>query len=243
VPAGVTPPVILFESEDLLAVNKPEGLASIPERRSGAECLLRLLEAHFGQKLWVVHRLDKEVSGVIIFARNADAHAWMNEQFSTRKVRKAYRAIIYGVVQDTSGVIDRPVRQFGSGRMGIDERHGKPCMTEYTVLDRLPEYSIVEARPITGRRHQIRVHFYSMGHPIVGDVRYGNRAVQSKFPRLMLHAHRIGFKLPTGTDVRIEAPFPQSFMDVLAEIMKNHHSMVSQDRSSSLPTPSRSGNS
>jgi tRNA pseudouridine32 synthase/23S rRNA pseudouridine746 synthase len=236
-------PPILFENDDLLAVNKPEGLASIPERRQETECLIRLLESHLGRKLWVIHRLDKEVSGLIVFARNAETHAWMNEQFSTRRVKKSYRALLHGTDLPDSGMIDRPIRQFGSGRMGIDQQRGKVCMTEYAVLDRLAGYTGIEAHPVTGRRHQIRVHFYSIGHPIVGDLRYGNTAVQRSFPRLMLHAHRIAFQLRDGTQVEIEAPFPASFTDVLADVAKNRHRSVSPQGDARSSTSSPSGNS
>jgi tRNA pseudouridine32 synthase / 23S rRNA pseudouridine746 synthase len=222
-----TLPSILFENDDLVAVNKPEGLASIPERRLETASLIRLLESQLGRKLWVIHRLDKEVSGVIVFARNAEAHAWMNDQFSSHRVSKFYRALLHGTDLPNSGVIHRSIRQFGSGRMGVDEQRGKACTTEYTVLDRSSDFTSIEAHPVTGRRHQIRVHFYSIGHPIVGDLRYGVSAVQRSFPRLMLHAHRIEFHQRDGTQVQIEAPFPASFASVLTDVNRNHHPSLS----------------
>jgi tRNA pseudouridine32 synthase / 23S rRNA pseudouridine746 synthase len=236
-------PPILFENDDLVAVNKPEGLASIPERRQEVECLIRMLEARFSRKLWIIHRLDKEVSGVIVFARNAETHAWMNTQFSTRLVEKSYRALLHGSDLPDAGVIDRPIRQFGSGRMGIDQQKGKACTTEYTVIDRLKGYTGIDAHPITGRRHQIRVHFYSIAHPIVGDSRYGDPAVQRTFPRLMLHAHRIAFQLQDGRPVEIEAPIPPTFLDVLADVAKNRHPVLSQQSDAPPFTSPRSGKS
>jgi len=211
---------ILFENEDILVVNKPEGLASIPEGNKGKDCLISLLSSVFPRRLYVVHRLDKEASGVILFAKNAAAHKYLNEQFSSRSVRKTYVALTHGAIEETSGIIDKPLRQFGSGRMGVDLQRGKPCTTKFRVRERLGAYTLVEAYPLTGRRHQIRVHFYSIGHPIVGDLRYGDKAVQRTFPRLMLHAQKITLQLPSGEGVTIEAPIPESFWSVIEMVTK-----------------------
>jgi len=209
---------VLLENDDLLAVNKPEGLASIPEGAKGRDCLLSLLEAAGTGRLYIVHRLDKEASGVILFARNAAAHKHLNEQFRQRTVSKTYVALVHGVIAANSGIIDQPIREFGSGRMGVDRQRGKPCRTEFQVSERLAAYTLVQAHPLTGRRHQLRVHFYSLGHPIVGDRRYGDQAVQRAFPRLMLHAQEITFPLPTGEKVTVRAPVPESFWAVLARV-------------------------
>jgi RluA family pseudouridine synthase len=212
---------ILFESDDILAVNKPEGFASIPEGDKGKDCLLSLLSSASSGRLYVVHRLDKEASGVILFAKNAAAHKYLNEQFSNRSVRKTYVALTHGVIEETSGIIDKPIRQFGSGRMGVDLQRGKPCTTKFRVMERFGAYTLVEAYPLTGRRHQIRVHFYSIGHPIVGDLRYGDKAVQRTFPRLMLHAQKIMLQFPSGEGVTIEAPIPESFWSVIEMVSRS----------------------
>lgn len=209
---------ILFENEDVLAVHKPEGLASIPEGKPGRDCLLSLLAALFPDKLYVVHRLDKDVSGVILFAKNAVAHKCLNEQFNQRRVNKTYIALTHGGIDMDGGRIDKPLRRFGSGRMGVDLERGKPCVTEFRVEERLGAYTLVRVHPITGRRHQIRVHLYSIGHPIVGDRLYGEKGLQSRFPRLMLHAQRVAFRLPTGEEVSVEADPPPSFRKVVAYI-------------------------
>ena len=206
---------ILLENDDILAVNKPEGLSTIPERIKGKDCLLSVLSSAFPGKLYVVHRLDREVSGVIVFARNAAAHKCLNDQFSNRGVRKAYVALTHGIIRETTGLIDKPIRQFGSGRMGVDVQRGKSSITEFRVTERFEAHTLVMAYPLTGRRHQIRVHLHSMGHPIVGDLRYGDKAVQRRFPRLMLHAQKIAFQLPSGEKVAIEASIPESFNSVL----------------------------
>jgi len=214
---------VLFENEDVVAVNKPEGLASIPERGRGKEDLLTMLSSVVPVKLYVVHRLDKEASGVILFAKNASVHRSLNEQFSNRRIRKTYVALIHGFMRNEGDVIEKPLRQFGSGRMGVDPRSGKPCVTEFEVAERFPSYTLVRVLPVTGRRHQIRVHFYSTGHPIVGDLRYGDRAMQSMFPRLMLHARDLAFLLPSGVEASIEAPIPPSFESVLQSIRLEGH--------------------
>ena len=208
---GFKMPIILFETTDLLAVDKPAGLASIPERDATKESLLSILSASIGQKLYVVHRLDKDVSGVIVFAKNADMHRHLNQQFANRTVQKTYLALAHGRLRHNSGTIDKPLRIFGSGRVGVDPARGKPSVTEYAVTERMDAYTLLEAMPLTGRRHQIRAHFFHLGHPLVGDPRYGDKRLQKHFARLMLHAQGIEFAFPDGTVINIEAPLPASF--------------------------------
>jgi tRNA pseudouridine32 synthase / 23S rRNA pseudouridine746 synthase len=174
---GTTIP-LLYMDERLLAVSKPEGVAAIPERQGDAACLRAILEAAFAAKLFVVHRLDKEVSGVIVFARDADMHRHLNLQFSERHVRKTYLALVEGVTP-VGGTIAARLREFGSGRMGVDHEGGKPALTRFRLQQRFPAHTLLEVLPDTGRRHQIRVHLYSIGHPIAGDSRYGDRQRQA----------------------------------------------------------------
>jgi RluA family pseudouridine synthase len=209
---------ILFENDDILAIDKPEGLASIPEGAAGRECLLSTLNSTFPDRCYAVHRLDKEVSGVILFARSPAAHQYLNAQFSSRAIGKSYLALTHGVIVHAGGVIDKPIRQFGSGRMAVDLERGKPCATEFQVAQRFESHTLVRAHPFTGRRHQIRVHFYSIGHPIAGDMRYGDRAAQRSYPRLMLHAEEITFRLLSGEEMTVSAPIPDSFRAVLQAV-------------------------
>lgn len=209
---------ILLENDDIVAVNKPEGLAAIPERRPETASLFETLCADRNERLYIVHRLDKETSGVIVFARNAEAHRRLNQQFETRAVRKEYLALTHGVIPEDRGVIDRPLRQFGSGRVAVDRERGKRSMTDFLVRQRFRDHTLVEARPHTGRRHQIRVHLFSVGHPIAGDSLYGPRKIQKKFPRLMLHAFRLILRLPSGAEIAVEAALPQSFSVVLGAL-------------------------
>lgn len=209
---------ILFENEDIVVVDKPEGLAAIPERRPQGPSLFERVQAERGERLYVVHRLDKETSGVIVFARNAEAHRRLNRQFETRAVRKVYLALVHGVIAANGGMIDKPLRPFGSGRVAVDNERGKASTTGFQVVRRLKHFTLVEARPQTGRRHQIRVHLYSIGHPTVGDPLYGDKAIQSRYPRLMLHARRLILRLPSDGDLTLEAPVPESFQTVIATL-------------------------
>jgi len=209
---------ILFEDEDVIAVDKPEGLVAIPERRPQGDSLLELLGAQREEKLFVVHRIDKDTSGVIVFARNAQAHRFLNQQFEARQVEKVYLALVHGVVGQDGGTIDQPLRQCGSGRIAVDAERGKPSVTDIRVAERFASHTLIEAHPRTGRRHQIRVHLYHLGHPIVGDPLYGEAVIQKGFPRLMLHARMLTLQLPSGADLTVEAPIPESFQASLEDI-------------------------
>lgn len=206
---------ILHLDADLVAVAKPEGLASIPERDLQAGSARQELEAELRQKLFTVHRLDKEVSGVLLFARTAAVHQHLNAQFLARAVHKSYLLLALGRLEQPEGLIEAPIREFGSGRSAVDPVSGKPSATAWCVLRHFDQTALVEARPRTGRRHQLRVHFYSIGHPIAGDLRYGVRREQQRWPRLMLHAASIEFTTPAGVTLSLTAPPPPSFQAVL----------------------------
>jgi RluA family pseudouridine synthase len=209
---------VLFENADYLAADKPEGVVSVSEAGMGG--LPDLLKEVFPGKLYPVHRLDREASGVIVYAKNADAHRHLNGQFDRREVRKTYLALAVGAIKANHGQINAPLREFGSGRIGVDPKRGKPSSTEWKLAERLDGATLVRVHPATGRRHQIRVHLYHIGHPIAGDLKYGDREKQGRFPRLMLHAAAIEFALPSGERVTVEAPAPKSFEEVLSSLRK-----------------------
>jgi tRNA pseudouridine32 synthase/23S rRNA pseudouridine746 synthase len=214
---------ILYEDADILAVNKPEGLAAIPEHQTQAasDSLFGLLCTERAERLYIVHRIDKDTSGLIVFARHAEAHRLLSMQFEHRTVQKTYLALVHGVVADEQGAIDKPLGRFGSGRVGVNPQRGRASLTEYLVLRRFPAHTLVEAYPKTGRRHQIRVHLYSIGHPIVGDRLYGDQALQRDYSRMMLHAHRLTLHLPNGQPLTLEAPLPESFERVLETVERS----------------------
>lgn len=209
---------VLYETDDYFAVDKPEGVVSLAEAGRGG--LPELIKAHYAGKLFPVHRLDRGASGVIVFAKNAAAHRHLNGEFDRRKVRKTYLAVVDGVTSSNHGQINAPLREFGSGRMGVDSKRGKPSSTEWKLAERLDGATLLRVSPATGRRHQIRVHLYHIGHPILGDLRYGDRARQERFPRLMLHALSLEFALPSGDHVTIEAPPPASFEEVVTALKR-----------------------
>ena len=165
-----------------------------------------------------VHRLDKEVSGVMLYALHPEAHRFLNNAFEHRDVHKTYQALVHGVITEDQGVITRAIREFGSGRMGVDDIKGKPSETRFSVLKRSDRFTLVELYPQTGRRHQLRVHLYSIGHPIVGDSRYGEKALQQGDPRLMLTSTGIDLTLPSGKRLLIENVIPDDFSDALADL-------------------------
>ena len=209
---------VLFETDDYLAVDKPEGVVSVAEAGKGG--LPELLEDHHPGKLYPVHRLDRGASGVIVFAKNAAAHRHLNGEFDRREVSKTYLALVDGTMAVSRGQINAPIREFGSGRMGVDPKRGKPSSTAWKIAERLDGATLLRVNPSTGRRHQIRAHLYHIGHPILGDLRYGDRARQERVPRLMLHALALEFTLPSGERVTVEAPPPPSFDSVVAGLRR-----------------------
>ncbi|HSA96647.1 MAG TPA: RluA family pseudouridine synthase [Acidobacteriota bacterium] len=207
---------ILFENDDFLAAAKPEGVLSVSQ--TGEKGLPDLLRDRCAGKLLPVHRLDRGASGVIVFAKNAAAHRDLNGQFDRREIGKTYLALVDGVPASNRGQINAPLREFGSGRMGVDPKRGKPSTTGWKVAERFDGATLLRVSPATGRRHQIRAHLYHIGHPILGDLRYGDKARQEKLPRLMLHALSLEFALRSGERVTVEAPPPPSFEAVLADL-------------------------
>jgi RluA family pseudouridine synthase len=208
---------ILYEDRHIVVVDKPAGLASIPERDRAIDSVISIMERQLRRKLLIVHRLDKDASGILLYAKNPESHKFMNQLFTNRHIEKTYGAIVHGVMTDDEGTIDAPLRVYGSGRMGIDEARGKPSRTDFIVVKRLAGHTLIDAFPITGRRHQIRVHCYFKGHPIVGDPLYGDKNLQKNFPRLLLHAKRIAFVGMNGRHTAVESRLPQEFLTIVSK--------------------------
>lgn len=213
---------ILFNDDRAVAVNKPSGIASIPERLP-QPCVLRELEAQLGHKLYVIHRLDKGASGVILFAKDPQAHRRFCLAFEHRQVTKIYLALVIGVPKPRCGVIDRPLHIFGSGRVAVNAERGKPSTTKYETLRVCGNCSLVQARIMTGRKHQIRAHFYSLGNPLAGDTKYGEKSKTEQFPRLMLHSSRLALSLPDGYNLDITAPLKEDFTTVVEAAAQGHY--------------------
>jgi tRNA pseudouridine32 synthase / 23S rRNA pseudouridine746 synthase len=181
---------IIFEDERLLAVAKPAGQPTIPGRGDVGEALSDELSRLQGKKIFVVHRLDRTASGLVVFAKSATAHVELCGLFEKRRVRKTYLAAVLGKVPK-AGEISSKLREFGSGRVGVDEKAGKHCLTRYKPKEPLGGATLLEIDLVTGRKHQIRAHLCSIGHPILGDDLYGEPRPVGGATRLMLHAWKL----------------------------------------------------
>ena len=213
---AASPLKILYEDEWLIAVDKPAGLATHETKDVHRLSLTQLLEARVGKRLFVHHRLDAGTSGVMLFAKAAEANAALARSFGGRRVDKTYLALIHRPPIDwpTEMPIHTPILVASNGTVRVDD-HGVPAATIVRVLDRRPHHLLVEAKTLTGRKHQIRVHLASVGAPIVGDSRYGRPNPLGA--RLMLHAERIELEHPvTGLKLSIKSPRPAEFQPAMA---------------------------
>lgn len=217
---------ILYEDDDLLVVDKPPGLTVHPAPGHESGTLLNAILAHYprladiGDSLrpGVVHRLDKDTSGVMIVAKNSVAHLNLAEQFKSRTVKKAYLTLVKGRLTPLKGIIEADIgRHPGDRKKMTVVRSGREARTEYTVVKYLGDYTLLEVRPQTGRTHQIRVHLAAIGYPVVGDATYG---VTSPFlTRQFLHAYKLGFNLPSsGEWVEFTSELPEDLEKALSEI-------------------------
>ena len=211
---------LIYEDASLLVVNKPAGLSVLPDGwEQDSDYVVKRLEEQFG-KVFIVHRLDKITSGVMVFARDAETHRALNIQFETHEAQKTYHAILEGTPKWEEKVVKYPLRaNVGhKHRTVVDDKNGKPSETRFRVIKRFEEAALVEVKPMTGRTHQIRVHAYALGHPLVEDVLYGARD-QYGLPRPMLHAQTLSFVHPaTNERVKFSAPHPADFEEALERL-------------------------
>lgn len=231
-------PKILYEDEYILALDKPSGLLVHGDGRSKEKTLVDWINQNYpglkdvgeeqvlqnGQKIkrpGIVHRLDKETSGVIIVAKTKEAYQFLKEQFQNRKVEKIYNAAVWGNFIDDKkeGIIDKAIGRSASDFREWSAEHGakgelREAVTEYRVLSQNKEFAYIEIMPKTGRTHQIRVHLKSISHPVVGDKLYSKKENALGFSRLALHALSIKLELPNHTHITIESPLPKEFEDV-----------------------------
>jgi len=205
------PLVVLHEDAEVLLVDKPSGLLSVPGKGEHlADCLISRVQAAFPQAL-LVHRLDRDTSGVMIFALTPYAQRHLGLQFEKRMTRKTYVARVWGVPEQKSGLIDLPLIVDWPNRplQKVCHETGKPAQTEWKVIKSDDHTARVRLTPKTGRSHQLRVHMLALGHPILGDPFYATGPARD-YPRLMLHSEELRFKHPQGgisVKVRAKAPF------------------------------------
>jgi RluA family pseudouridine synthase len=209
---------ILFSDEDLLIVNKPSGLATVPgswEKESIS--LVKLLEKDYG-RLWVVHRLDKVTSGLVVFARNPEAHRLLCMQFEHHETSKLYHAIVVGTPAWTDHTARHPllINVGHRHRTVVDHAKGKPSETVFQVLERLNGYTLISASPATGRTHQVRVHAFALGYPLLDDTLYSAPA-SSLIARPALHAQSLKFNYE-GRSFDFAVPYPADFAQALKKI-------------------------
>lgn len=234
---------IIFENDHFIAINKPSGMLTIPDRHDeDIPSLYRLLLKQY-DKLFIVHRLDKDTSGLILFAKNEEIHKYLNKLFEQREINKFYFGIVIGSMPQKIGKIDFPIGNHKNikGMMMID-RNGKQARTEYEVVQDFGIYSLVKFHILTGRTHQIRVHSKHLGNPIVCDEMYGNgmRILLSSFKkkfkmgihdeiekpilsRLGLHSSQLIFKGPDGENYDLTAELPKDMFALMSQLKKNRH--------------------
>ncbi|MEN8170385.1 MAG: RluA family pseudouridine synthase [Pseudomonadota bacterium] len=202
---------VFYADEDILVVDKPTLLLSVPGRGpEKQDCLVSRLSAEHGEVL-VVHRLDWETSGLMVLARNKAAHRALSIQFQQREVAKQYIAMVYGTVESERGEVDLPLicDWPNRPRQKVDMEQGKPSLTGWELLDTGKKRSRLLLSPVTGRSHQLRVHMLSMGHPILGDPLYAKGEALAMAERMLLHATSLGFRHPqTGEAMVFESPPP-----------------------------------
>lgn len=205
------PLVLLHEDAEVLLVDKPAGLLSVPGKGPElADCLLTRVQAAFPDAL-LVHRLDRDTSGVMIFALTRHAQRHLGLQFEKRMTQKTYVARVWGVPAEKTGTVDLPliVDWPNRPRQKVDHENGKPAQTDWRVLKDEGTTARLRLQPRTGRSHQLRVHMMALGHPILGDPFYATGPARD-FPRLMLHSQELRFKHPQGgrsMKIRVNPPF------------------------------------
>lgn len=236
----MTRPDILFENEELIALNKPSGVLSIPDRKGEEASVKTWLQEKYGQ-IFTVHRIDRDTSGLILFAKNESMHKYLSEAFTNRTVEKFYLGVVQGEPVHHKKTIDAPIMEHPTrkGYMIVSKR-GKTSITDYEVVETFGKFTLVSFQIHTGRTHQIRVHMKNEGHAILCDELYGDATpillstFKKKFKlskdlleerpllsRLALHAHKLRIPMPDGSLLELEAPL-QKDMKVFLQQMKKH---------------------
>jgi 23S rRNA pseudouridine1911/1915/1917 synthase len=222
---------ILYEDSQVIVIDKPRGMVVHPAAGNYEGTMVNALLEHCEDlsgingvmRPGIVHRIDKDTSGVLMVAKTDRAHLSLARQIKDRAVTRRYIALVHGNIREESGIINAPIGRHPTDRkkMAVEVRNGKEAITHFKVLERFPGYTLVEARLKTGRTHQIRVHMAYIGHPVVGDPKYGPRTPHFELHGQFLHARVLGFDHPTtGEYMEFSAPLPQVLEDILAGLRK-----------------------
>ena len=220
---------IIYEDNDIIVVNKPKGMVVHPANGNPDGTLVNAIMAICKDSLsgiggeirpGIVHRLDKDTSGLLIVAKNDKAHVNMSEQIKNHEVKKTYIALVRGIVKENEATIDMPIGRSTSDRKKMAvTKNGKNAVTHIKVLKRYDKYTLLQVNIETGRTHQIRVHLSYIGYPIVGDCTYSNGKNEFGIVGQCLHSKSLEFKHPiTGKEMKLEAPLPEYFENILKEL-------------------------
>ena len=221
---------VVYEDGDVIVVNKPRGMVVHPAPGHADGTLVNALLYHCGDSLsgvggekrpGIVHRIDKDTSGLIIAAKNDAAHLALSAQLSDHSLRREYEAVVRGNLREDSGTIDAPVGRHPTDRkrMAVTQKGSRNAVTHWEVLARYRGYTHVRCRLETGRTHQIRVHMAHIGHPLLGDFTYGAPSPDKGLEGQCLHARRLRFLHPaSGVPVELETPLPEYFLEVLKKL-------------------------
>ena len=232
-------PEVVFENEYFVSINKPSGLLSIPDREGKEVSLKVILKEKYGD-IFTVHRLDKDTSGIIVFAKDEQTHKYLSGLFEGRETEKYYTGLVHGVPAHESDSVDAGIMEHPTKKgVMVTNKKGKHALTDYEVVETFGNYSLMNFRIHTGRTHQIRVHMKHIGHPIVCDAVYGTAdpvllsSIKKKFNlskyedeerplfnRLALHAERLGFTDEQKVKHILEAPLPKDMRALLQQLKK-----------------------
>lgn len=223
---------ILYEDADVIVVNKPQGMVVHPAPGHTSGTLVNALLFHCGEELsgingekrpGIVHRIDKDTSGVLMIAKNDMAHQSLAAQLAEHSITRKYNAVVYNGFPEDEGTVDKPIGRNPQDRkkMAVTEKHSRHAVTHYRVIERMEKFTLIEAQLETGRTHQIRVHMTYIGHPLLGDPVYGPKKQPIALEGQALHARVLGFIHPrTGEYMEFEAPLPPHFEALLERLRK-----------------------
>ena len=223
---------ILYEDADVIVVNKPQGMVVHPAPGHTSGTLVNALMFHCGDELsgingekrpGIVHRIDKDTSGVLMVAKNDMAHQSLAAQLAEHSITRKYNAVVYNGFTEDEGTVDEPIGRNPQDRkkMAVTQKHSRHAVTHYRVIERMEKFTLIEAQLETGRTHQIRVHMTYIGHPLLGDMVYGPKKQPIHLEGQALHARVLGFIHPrTGEYLEFEAPLPPYFEALLERLRK-----------------------